>query len=147
MPFDTPHHVQTHDGTTAVPRPSSVQLSRERRGALAYQRGLSAEASVRHHYLAAGYRLMAERWRGRAGEVDLIFSTGTDIIFVEVKASKTHAAAAHSLRPEQIARLGRCGEEFVGTLPTGQLTPMRFDVALVDAQGRVETLENALMMC
>ena len=34
--------------------------------------------------------------------------------------------------------------EFVGGEPAGQLTEMRFDVALVDGQGRIEIIENAL---
>ena len=32
----------------------------------------------------------------------------------------------------------------MGTLPDGLLSAVRFDVALVDAQGRIEILENAL---
>ena len=33
--------------------------------------------------------------------------------------------------------------EFIGGEPAGQLTPVRFDLALVDGAGRIEILENA----
>ena len=34
-------------------------------------------------------------------------------------------------------------EEYLGTLPSGNLTDVRFDVALVDGHGQVSVLENA----
>ena len=42
-----------------------------------------------------------------------------------------------------MARIYAAAEEFLGGEPTGQLTESRFDVALVDAMGRIEVLENA----
>ena len=66
------------------------------------------------------------------------------VVFVEVKAARDHAAAARSLTPRQVARILGAGAEYLGTQPGGQLTPARFDVALVDRSGRVEVIENAL---
>jgi putative endonuclease len=43
----------------------------------------------------------------------------------------------------QMARIASAAAEFLGHEPQGQLTPARFDVALVDACGSVEILENA----
>ena len=70
---------------------------------------------------------------------------GDGIIFAEVKKSRSHEQAALRLGARQITRIMAAGEEFLGTLPNGALTPARFDVALVDAAGRVEIIENALM--
>lgn len=116
------------------------------RGSLSHAQGASAEDQVKRAYERAGATCIEQRWRGRAGEIDLIFRHGDDIVMVEVKSSKTHARAAELLRPRQMQRLCRAAEEFLGTQPRGSLTPMRLDVALVDGQGRIDILENALMM-
>ncbi|KFI34127.1 hypothetical protein CG51_04510 [Haematobacter missouriensis] len=114
-------------------------------GATRYHSGLAAEASVLRHYVRLGAHCLAERWRGRAGEIDLIFQQGEDVIFVEVKRAATIARAAERLAPRQSMRLLRAAEEYLSQLPAGLSSPSRFDVALVDATGRVETLQNALM--
>ena len=115
------------------------------RGSTNHASGKSAEEQVIRHYQRHGADLLHHRWRGKAGEVDLIFQCGREILFVEVKSSKTHARAAALLSKRQIARLCQACEEFLGTCPQGGLTPMRLDLATVDASGRIEVLENALM--
>lgn len=126
------------------------QVARQARGRMAYEFGLSAEAIVGRFYEARGQRLIETRWRGAAGEIDLIFyddnlGDGGGFIFVEVKASKTKARAAAHLGPKQMVRLCMSAEEYIGRQPKGLLTDMRIDVALVDGVGQVEILENALM--
>ncbi|WP_370628964.1 YraN family protein [Celeribacter sp. PS-C1] len=121
------------------------EIRRRERGRKAYDFGLSAEASVARLYQNRGYDLLEERWRSSAGEIDLIFRKGAEVVFVEVKASKSFAAAASHLGPKQIGRLCAGAEAYIGALPTGLLTPMRIDLALVDGIGQVEILENALM--
>ena len=49
------------------------QDARELAGRTAYEDGLAAEVIALRDYLARGYRLVAQRWRGRCGEIDLIF--------------------------------------------------------------------------
>ncbi len=110
-----------------------------------YHAGVAAEGSVARSYSRRGLRLAAERWRGRGGEIDLIFRDGDAVVFVEVKKSRTHEEAARRLRPRQIERIFNTASEFVAGEPNGQLTEMRFDVALVDQTGAIEVLENALM--
>jgi putative endonuclease len=107
--------------------------------------GQSAEDAVARHYVDLGYELAARRWRGGVGEVDLIFRDGEACIFVEVKKSRSFARAADLLRPAQTRRFIQAATVFVGDEPKGQLTEMRFDVALVDAAGTIKILENVLM--
>lgn len=95
-------------------------------------------------YLDYGHRLVARRWRGPAGEIDLVMEKDGEVIFVEVKASRTHAQAASAVSKRQIGRLLRSAEHCLGTFPKGLSTPMRFDVALVDGQGRIDVIMNAL---
>ncbi|WP_299044305.1 YraN family protein [uncultured Tateyamaria sp.] len=117
--------------------------TRVARGHTAYHAGLAAEDIVARAYVAAGYRLVADRWRGRRGEIDLIFSTAVGVVMVEVKASKSFASAAAHLTPAQITRLYATAEEYLATTPNGALTDVRFDVALVDQTGALDILENA----
>lgn len=95
-------------------------------------------------YLDHDHILVTRRWRGPAGEIDLVMERDGEVIFVEVKKSRTHASAAESLTRRQIARLLKSAEHCLGGFPKGSLTPMRFDVALVDAEGRIDILLNAL---
>jgi putative endonuclease len=80
-----------------------------------------------------------------AGEIDLILREDDRVIFVEVKKSRDFARAAESLSYWQMQRILGAAEEFVAGEPKGLLTEMRFDVALVDAVGRIEILENACL--
>lgn len=117
--------------------------TRAARGRTSYLAGMAAEDIVARAYANAGYTLVAERWQGRRGEIDLIFSTILGVVMVEVKASKDFAAAASHVTPSQIKRLYATADEYLGTLVDGSLTDVRFDVALVDRTGRLNILENA----
>lgn len=112
-------------------------------GITSYHAGLAAEGTVERHYARAGHAIAARRWRGQGGEIDLIARDGDAVVFIEVKKSRTHDAAAARVTPRQMERIATAAAEFLGGMPRGQMTPARFDVALVDAQGRVAILENA----
>lgn len=112
-------------------------------GARSYHAGLAAENQVAQLYERAGRKICARRWRGLSGEIDLIARDGAEVIFIEVKQSRTHAAAAEHLTLRQMQRIYASASEFLAGEPLGQNTDVRFDVALVDSVGRVEILENA----
>ena len=113
-------------------------------GYTSYRAGLAAEESIRAAYQMSGHAIAAERWRCAAGEIDLIARNDQSVIFVEVKRAKDIASAAERLRPRQVRRLMRAAEIYLGGEPGGTDTPAWFDVALVDAMGRFEIIENAL---
>lgn len=112
-------------------------------GLVSYRAGLCAEDSVERHYRGPGRGLAARRWRGKSGEIDLIIRDGGALIFVEVKKARSHAQAAERLSYRQRSRICNSAREFLAGEPSGQDTDCRFDVALVDATGRVEILPNA----
>ena len=114
------------------------------RGATSYHAGLAAEDCVARAYADLGATEIARRWRCGSGEIDLIVSQGDQIVFVEVKASKTHSRAAAALSPHQMRRIYNAAAEFLGTQPRGQLTPARFDLAVVDGTGDVRLMHGAL---
>lgn len=117
-----------------------VRVERGRRG---YLSGLAAEESVARHYARSGRVIVARRWRGPGGEIDLILREGRRLVFVEVKAARSFDAAIARIANRQIDRIRRSAEAFCGTVPDGQLTEMRFDLALVDGQGMVRVIEGA----
>lgn len=115
------------------------------RGAMAFQAGWSAEDQVARHYEETGEAICARRWRGEAGEIDLIARDGERVIFIEVKQSRTHEAAMAHLGPRQMRRIWEAASEFLAGEPRGQLTEVRLDVALVDGTGRVQVIRDAWM--
>lgn len=118
---------------------------RSLRGRTAYLAGLAAEAAVERLYAGRGCAIVARRWRGSRGEIDLVARDGGTLVFVEVKAAGSRDRAAEALSPAQVARLFGAAAEYLAREPAGQDTPARFDVALVDGQGRIEILPNALI--
>lgn len=113
-------------------------------GKLSYLSGLSAEDGVARDYAARGHEEAARRWRGTGGEIDLIVRDGTGFIFVEVKKARSFAQAATRLSAAQFRRIQAAALEFLATRSGGTLTDMRFDLALVDATGRTEIVENLM---
>ena len=113
------------------------------RGHMSYHAGLAAEDIVARHFEAHGCQIVERRWRGRAGEIDLILRDDDGVVLVEVKQSRTFDSALTHVTPAQARRIYATGEEFLGTLPDGSLTNVRIDVALVDERGAVRVVENA----
>lgn len=118
----------------------------QQRGSCNYHAGLAAETHVERAYCASGHALVARRWRGSRGEIDLVFQRDNVISFVEVKKARDFARAAESLRPAQMRRIAQTAEEFLGTQPDGALTECRFDVGLVNQSGACEIIENAYLV-
>lgn len=127
MPFDT-HH--------ATPKRPS------RRGVRA--KGLSAEAAIAAHYRDNGAEVMAERFRGGMGEIDLIARQGGFIIFVEVKFGPDHDCAMARVTEDKAFRLQSAAQAYLAQHALNLDTPIRFDIAVVDPLGRTKVIENAL---
>jgi putative endonuclease len=111
-------------------------------GKTSYLAGLAAEEAVAAEYANRGYPVAARRWRGSRGELDLVLRNGEGLIVVEVKQARDFDRAALRISSAQLQRIYGAASEFVAGEPKGQLTELRFDVALVDATGRVEIIEN-----
>lgn len=123
---------------------ATVSRARRARGKRNHLAGLAAEERVAQVYRRAGYRLRETRWRGAAGEIDLIFDGADDLIFVEVKSSSSLDTALAMVTPTKAARLLNAATEYLGTTPRGLATFSRIDVACMDAIGEVTVLENAI---
>lgn len=117
--------------------------ARRDRGRVAHLSGHAAEMQIASDYVRRGFALAHTRWRGKGGEIDLIVRDGDGFIFVEVKKARDFDRAAQSLSARQMQRIYTCAEEFLVSAPKGSLTQVRFDVALLDAQGQIRIIENA----
>ncbi|MBR9842636.1 MAG: hypothetical protein GYB25_05710 [Rhodobacteraceae bacterium] len=117
--------------------------TKAQRGLRAWHAGAAAEEAVERRYVGRGMALAARRWRKGGGEIDLILRDGAGIVFVEVKKSRDFDTAAARVSPRQIARIHAGAELFLAEEPKGELTPCRFDVALVNGVGEIRILENA----
>lgn len=73
----------------------------------------------------------------------MIAHDGDGLVFVEVKQSSDFDRAAARVSSRQMKRLYASEEEYLGQMPNGSLTEVRFDVALVNALGEVRIIENA----
>lgn len=124
MPFDFAPDQQRHRGLTN------------------YHDGLAAEDIVALHYERQGMPVLHRRWRGQGAEIDLICQGEDGLIFVEVKKSRTHDAAAAQLSFNQLSRIAQAADAYIGTHADSPFTPMRLDLATVDGAGRIETREN-----
>ena len=118
-------------------------LNAAHRGRSSYHTGLSAEARIAQDYERRGFTIARRRWRGDGGEIDLVTREGDGIVFVEVKKARCLSEAAERLSQRQIRRIYTSAAQFLEGEPRGQLTPARFDVALVDHAGAYHIIENA----
>jgi len=117
--------------------------TRSHAGAMAYHAGLAAEGRIAQDYTSRGFELVHERWRGKGGEIDLIMRDGDGFIFIEVKQSRSFERAVRRISRTQVRRIYASAQEYLATQPRGNLTDVRFDVALVNGRGETQIIENA----
>ncbi len=131
-------------GLTGIGHVNRAQIkdAKRLRGAMSYAAGNFAEDAVARHYCAKGYEVLARRWRGQGGEIDLILGYGSECVFVEVKQSRSFERAAERISRAQLSRIYVAAEEFIGARPLGSLTPTRFEAALVNGTGEIKVLQD-----
>ena len=97
----------------------------------AWRFGQIAETFAVWFLKVRGYRILARRFRCRAGEIDIIARRGNILVFIEVKARRNTATAAEALSPRQTSRIIRTAEAFVQAHPPLAGLDQRFDAILV----------------
>jgi putative endonuclease len=97
----------------------------------AFQTGLSAESRCAAWLIAKGYRIIARRFRSRAGEIDIIARRRGVTAFVEVKARATLDEAAYAVTLFQQRRFIAAAEAWLATHPQYASDELRFDAMLI----------------
>jgi putative endonuclease len=116
-------------------------------GPLHLERGSRGEAAALDHLKRKGLTFLAANFRGRRGEIDLIFRDGPCLVFVEVKTRSnsgwTRPSRAVDLRKRRA--LFRTAEDYLRLLGNPDVA-WRFDVmeVLIDGESinEIRHLEN-----
>ena len=113
----------------------------------AYEAGLAAEVLVRDHLIEQGFEVLAERYKTKNGELDLIASRGDLVCFVEVKARSSVEEGLHSITQKAQRRLAAAATQWMADVPeiAQEISEFRFDVAVVTPDHQISLLENAFM--
>jgi putative endonuclease len=103
-----------------------IKLS-EKQKKRAFVWGMVAEWMAIVWLFLHGYRILRRRYRSKHGEIDIIARRGDMLIFVEVKARRSHTAALESVSPRQMIRIERAASAFASRGAYVHLG-IRFDV-------------------
>ncbi len=96
--------------------------------------GSDAEDAAAQHLVRLGWTLLARRWRGGGGEIDIAALDGEVLVVVEVKQRLTGASPEEAMTPEKIRRLRQAADAFMREFSLEGRT-MRFDLAAWDQDG------------
>ena len=111
--------------------------------------GPEAERWAAQHLQQQGMKLVAQNYRGRFGEIDLIMRDGAALVFVEVRLrrSENFGGAAASIDARKQQRITRTAQQYLSALT--RTPPCRFDVVLMDdVQGHnAQWIKNAFDAC
>ncbi|HRY25838.1 MAG: YraN family protein [Geminicoccaceae bacterium] len=107
------------------------------------RRGRRAETIAAWWLAAKGYRVLARRAATPWGEIDLVCRQGACVVFVEVKARQSVAAALESLGPRQRRRIADAARHYIGRHPPLSALDCRFDLVAIGRFGLPHHLVNA----
>jgi putative endonuclease len=110
-----------------------------------YAIGVAAESCARQLLESKSYRILAQRYKTKAGEIDLVARRGDHLAFVEVKQRKTQDEAAWSITPRQQARIAMTAEVFLGEHTALAQCSASFDVVLVSPTQGCAHIEQAFL--
>lgn len=115
----------------------------------AYQLGIQAEVEAAHFLERLGYRILARRFRSKAGEIDVIACGDDTLIIVEVKARKKNSDGLWAVTPTKQRRLARAAEavltetELLAGLGDPAKLGIRFDVIVISQDAEPLHMPNA----
>lgn len=109
----------------------------------AEKRGRFAERVALWYLRAKGYRLLAQRYKSPAGEVDLIMRKGDTTAFIEVKARKSVDEAVIAVTGWQSKRIAQGAASWMSRDPQAAAGFCRFDIVAVPSYLWPTHIENA----
>ncbi|HQF04048.1 MAG TPA: YraN family protein [Phycicoccus sp.] len=111
--------------------PPGSRPTQDRRSAL----GRAGEQLAARHLVTRGMTLLAENWRCREGEIDLVLVDHHDLVICEVKTRRTESFGdpLEAITVAKVRRLRRLAAIYVRT--EGPLPGHRIDGLRIDAVG------------
>jgi putative endonuclease len=116
-------------------------MTRDRRRAEAA--GRAAEIAALWYLRLKGWRLLRQRYKCPAGEVDLVMRRGTTTAFIEVKARADLEGAIAAVTPRQARRIAAAARSFMAADGRAALQSCRFDIVAVSPYHWPRHIENA----
>jgi len=105
--------------------------------------GAAGEALAAEWYVEHGYTVIDRNWRRREGEIDLVLSRGSEVVFCEVKTRTSDAfgVPAEAVTPTKQRRIRGLAAAWLRESHRSWAT-VRFDVAAI-LGGDLEVIEAA----
>ncbi|HSM99209.1 MAG TPA: YraN family protein [Gallionella sp.] len=107
--------------------------------------GAQAESLAAQYLLRQGLTLVAQNYRSRFGEIDLIMQDGMTLVFIEVRlrSNAGFGGAAASIDARKQQRIIHTAQRYLADLV--RIPPCRFDAVLLDdTHGKnMQWLKNA----
>ncbi len=105
--------------------------------------GAQGEQTAADAYVSAGHRILDRNWRCRDGELDLVVTDGSTVVFCEVKtrSSTAYGVPAAAVTPAKQQRIRHLAMRWLDEHEV-RARSLRFDVASV-IDGTVEIVEAA----
>lgn len=97
----------------------------------AERRGRWSEWGAALFLMLKGYRILAMRYRVRAGEVDIIARRGELVAFVEVKARRDLMAAVDAVTFASQDRIRAAGDHWLARQPDAARLSLRYDIVAI----------------
>lgn len=96
----------------------------------------------------SGYTVIAQNYRCRQGEVDIIARDATYLVFVEVKArrSKSHGLPEESVNTPKRRKIREVARQYLASHPAQSETNIRFDVVAIqfsELSPRISIIKDA----
>ena len=108
--------------------------------------GIAAEQQALHYLQAQGLQLLAQNWRCKRGELDLVMLDGDTVVFVEVRYRKNTqwGGALASIDGRKQQKLIFAAQYFLQRESRWANSPCRFDVVAIDSHpSQLNWLQNA----
>ena len=93
----------------------------------------------------SGHAVLAERFRCREGEIDIVAKRGRTLRFIEVKQRQKAEQAVEPVTARSEARILRASEVWMARHPRimERCRELRYDIVTVTGRGRVHTHRDA----
>lgn len=111
-----------------------------------YKKGVDAEARAAAALMADGYRILNQRFRTPAGEIDLVVRRGSYLGFVEVKRRRSTAEAAWAITARQQRRIADAALYWLQANPDHGAENITFDAMLLSPGKRPEHIVDAFRL-
>ncbi len=97
-----------------------------------YQYGVEAELAAINFLQKKDYKIIAQRYKTKLGEVDIVAEIEQTLVFIEVKARKSQELIEAMLRKNQINRIRNAARFFLAKNIKYQNHDVRFDFILFE---------------